>query len=131
MIKRVFESKGGYLHQFCVYRIKERALRQGFTADVEFMLSNCKAVDVVLRKDEEVLFVEVAMSDPMEKEISNIAKDLASELTPNQVIVAVKDTRMKKTLESLIAGSEELQGHRGKIRVVYAGDLIAGKGKEI
>jgi hypothetical protein len=130
MIKRVFESKGGYLHQFCVYRIKERALRQGFTADVEFMLSNGKAVDLVLRREGEILFIEAATSEPMEKEVRNLVNNVTIELTPNQLIVAVKDTKMKRSLESLIAGSEELKMHLTKIRVVYAGDLIIGKGKE-
>jgi len=130
MIKRIFESKGRYLHQFCVYRIKERALRQGFTADVEFMLSNGKAVDLVLRREGEILFIEAATSEPMEKEVRNLVNNVTIELTPNQLIVAVKDTKMKRSLESLIAGSEELKMHLTKIRVVYAGDLIVGKGKE-
>jgi len=119
-----YHSKGGYLHQFVAYHMAQCAKQNGFSAEIEFFLTNGKSVDVVLRREREVHFVEIAMSDPMEKEISNIIKDLETDLQPDKLIVAARDRGMKVTLQRMISSDERLKDHRHKLEIVLAGDFV-------
>jgi hypothetical protein len=119
------KSKGGYLHQFCAYHIEQWAKKHGYMVDVEFLLDNGKAVDLLLRQDSSFVFVEIAISEPIEKEISNIQKDLQGGLDPEKIIMAVKDKKVMKKLDTLIQKEICTDGSRFDIEVVYAGNFIS------
>lgn len=123
--KPKLNSKGGYLHQFVAHHIWMWAKKNGFTVDVEFFLSNNKAVDVVLRKHHQLLFIEIAISPPLEKEINNTVKDIGTELTPDRLLIATRDGKAKRKLEQLISADSRLGAYRDKIEVVLAGDFLA------
>jgi hypothetical protein len=129
--KPKYKSKGGYLHQFLAHRIKNWGQENGLLADIEFRLSNNKAVDLVFRKGKEVFFVEVAVSPPLEKEINNLIKDLKTDLQPNKVVVAAIDNKTKRGLEELIESSRRLEDRHGIVKVVLAGDFLAKNKKPI
>jgi hypothetical protein len=120
-------SKGGWLHQFLAHRISERAKEKDYTAAIEFYLSNNKAVDVVLRKPDNLIFIEIAISEPLEKEISNIIMDLETDLFPNKLILAVQNSKMRKKLEKLIADNSQLPKYKELITIELAGNLISQK----
>ena len=124
-------SKGGrgLLHQFCVWHVKRYLKGSGYEVTVEYMLANGKAVDVVGTKKGKVIFVEVGLSDS-KLEIINIEKDLAGGMSPNLILMAVKDTSMKETLEKLIAATDTLSAYRDRLRVGYAGSFITGQEQE-
>lgn len=119
-----FRSKGGYLHQFIAHRIKKWAELQGYEADIEFMLETGKALDLALRKPQELVFVEIAVSPPLEKEISNLLKDLATDLVPDRIILAAIDGKMKRQLEHLIAAESRLDRFRDRIEIMLAGSFL-------
>jgi len=119
-----FESKGGYLHQFICHRIKKNLESKGYDVQVEYFLSNGKAVDLIFRKSDKIGFIEIATSQPINKEISNFIKDLETDLKPDWLISAVKDGDMKRSLEKLISKYSDLTGLQNNINFVLAGNLI-------
>jgi len=119
-----YHSKGGYLHQFVIHHIKEWGIQNGFVVKIEFFLTNNKPVDAAMWKGETVIFWEVVMSEPMEKEIQNIIKDCETDLQPERLTLAVKDGKMKKKLEQLIANDSRLDTYRDRIEVVLAGNFV-------
>ena len=127
--KPQYPSKGGWLHQFCNSHVRATATADGYSVDTEFMLTNGKSVDQVHRKPSELIFVEIAMSYPMEKEITNVVKDFATDLQPDQLVVAVKDGKMKGTLEQLIEKEETVQAVRDRVKVVLSGNFVTLTGR--
>lgn len=117
-------SKGGYLHQFIAHRIKEWAEKQGYKVDVEFFLDNNKAVDLALRKPNELVFVEIAVSPPLEKEVANILKDMSTELVPDRLLMVATDGKAKKELAQLVQGENQLDCVRNKIEISLAGAYL-------
>jgi len=95
--------------------------------EIEYMLDNGKAVDLILREENKVTFFEIAITRPLEKEISNIIKDFSSSLIPDQLIIAVIDGKMKKQLEQLILNDGRIKDYRDKIKIKLAGNIIAQK----
>jgi len=122
--KPTFESKGGHLHQFIAHRIKKWAIKQGYDAAIESMLSNGKAVDLVLRRGAELAFIEVAVSKPLQKEITNLVKDLETSLVPDRLVVAVVNSKAKIEVEGLVASEKQLERYRDKIGVELAGSYL-------
>lgn len=122
-------SKGGYLHQFIAHHVKEHALQQGYQVDVEFMLSNGKAVDLILRKGSEIIFVEIAVSPPLAKELENCVKDLSTDLQPDKLVILARDKKDRFELESLVFGDNRLVRYCDKIQVSLAGNFITTGGK--
>jgi len=118
------KSKGGYLHQFIAHHICSWAKKHGYRADIEFMLSNNKAVDLVLRASNEVIFVEIAVSPPLEKEIVNVVKDFASELIPTGLVMVVTDSKTREKLEQLMDSDKRVVQYRENIRMELAGKFI-------
>ena len=123
--KPKYHSKGGYLHQFLAYRISELAGEKGYNVEIESLLSNNKAVDIIMRKENQVIFVEIAISQPFEKEISNILKDLESNALPNKIILAVQNSKMRSKLDNLISQNTQLDQYRKIIKTELAGNLIS------
>jgi hypothetical protein len=117
-------SKGGYLHAFLTHRIKKWGESHGYEVKIEFMLSNNKAVDLVLKNEQQLVFVEVAISRPFEKEIRNIIKDFATELIPDRLAIAAKDSKTRKKIQNLVDNNDSLDAYRNKIDIILAGDLI-------
>lgn len=124
MKKPRHKSKGGYPHQFIAYHMRIWAKEQDYSADIEFMLSNGKAVDLVLRKGSELIFVEIAVSPPLQKELTNIIKDFSSDMIPDSLVVAVVNGRTRNQLVKLIACDDRMASYRDRIQVVLAGDFI-------
>jgi hypothetical protein len=122
--KPKYHSKGGYLHQYVAYHLTQMAKKSGYLAELEFNLTNGKAVDMLLRKGNKAFFVEIAISEPADKELNNIHKDFASDLMPNLLILAAKDSKMKAEIKRLVAEDPQCKPFEGKIQVVLAGDLI-------
>jgi hypothetical protein len=116
-------SKGGFLHQGFATVIAKSARKKGYQVDIESCQANGKSIDLVLRKEHEVIWIELAMSEPMEKEVSNIRKDFASGTLPDKFVVACKDSKMKSYLLELLAATPELLLFRDKIEVVLAADF--------
>lgn len=119
-----FKGKGGYLHQFIASHMKTWATNRDHKVKIEFFLSNNKAIDLVLQKQAETIFVEIAISPPLDKEVKNIKKDLETEIKPNQIILVVPNSKIKKKLIGLILSDKQLGNHVEQISVELAGDYI-------
>jgi hypothetical protein len=119
-----FPSKGGYLHQFGVHQVMGWGKENNYLAEIEYLLPNNKSVDVLLKKEKEVSFVEVGISRPIDKEIHNIVKDLSSGMVPDKLLMAVKDGKTKKKIEELIRADEYLSNCGVNIEVTLIGDFI-------
>lgn len=115
---------GGYLHDFSNKHIEQYGVRNDYRVELEFLLANGKSVDQVHSKNNELVFYEICMSPPLEKEISNLIKDFSTDLKPDQAIIACKDGKMKKILEKMIESNTELAVYRDRIRVCLAGDFV-------
>ncbi|RKX21215.1 MAG: hypothetical protein DRP35_04840 [Candidatus Zixiibacteriota bacterium] len=124
LTKPTWESKGGYLHQFIAHHFKINGIKDGYHVEIEYLLDNGKAVDILYQKNDETIFIEIATSYPLEKEISNIIKDFSSSLIPDQFIIAAQNGKMKKQLEHLINNDNRIDSYQNKIKVVLAGNLI-------
>jgi len=122
--KPTFKSKGGYLHQFIAHRIKEWAQAQGYEVDIEYQLQSGKQVDLTLRKQDELLFLEIAISPPLDKELSNYEQDLNSEPKPNRLIAVAQHSKARKHLEQLIQEDLHL---RNRVEVRLAGEFLNPK----
>lgn len=115
-------SKGGYLHSFVVYHLCEWAKMHGYLYDIEFMLTNGKAVDVLLRSTVETIMCEVAISKPFSKEIRNCNNNLNSELSPSEIWVIATDNKSKGQIEELIKKEKSLDTQT--IKTKLAGEFI-------
>ena len=91
---------------------------------MESFLSNGKAVDLVLRKDGEVTFVEIAISPPLEKEIKNIIKDLQGHPPPDRLVLVARDGKSKTKLMQLVEADDKLEPLRQKIEITLAGSFF-------
>ena len=119
-----YHSKGGYLHQYVAHNLMQTARKSGYLIDLEFLLLNGKAVDMILRKGNQTIFIEIAISEPASKELCNIHQDFSSELIPDLLILAAKDSKMKSEIKDLIFEDPQCKPFENKIQVVLAGDLI-------
>ena len=124
-----YHSKGRYLHQFCAHRIQEWAKSRGFKVEMESFLANGKAIDLVLRKEGEQIWTELAMSDPMEKETKNLIRNLDNGIIPDKIIMACRDGKMTKKLSELLAATPQLEPFKDIIEIRLAGDMIDLKGE--
>lgn len=119
-----YRSKGGYLHQFMAHHVKQWAVKSGYKVEIEFVLANGKAVDLMLCKGDELIFIEIAISPPLEKEIMNIVKDCDTDLKPDQLRVLVKDRKTLKKLDQMITSDNRLAKYREKIQLELAGEYV-------
>lgn len=122
IIKPAFKSKGGYLHQFITYHIKNWAVSRGYSVDIEFFLSNGKAVDLILRKDD-TIFIEIGISS-LKKEPENLVKDISTDLLPDWIWLVVIDSKSKTKIEELTMSDSRLIDYRDKFTVKLAGDFL-------
>lgn len=120
---------GGYLHDFCSFHLKEYGKAHDYTVDVEHYLSNGKSVDLVYRNPDRIIFIEIAITPPLEKEISNIIKDFSTDFIPDELMIACKDGKMKNALQTLINEDSKIGPYRNKIKVILAGDYISIENK--
>ncbi|MEZ5357191.1 MAG: hypothetical protein R3F48_00080 [Candidatus Zixiibacteriota bacterium] len=116
-------SKGGYLHEFCRQRVIEYFEELGFKAKNEYFLSNNKAVDILLTKEDETVFIEIGISSS-KQELGNAIKNLSTSLIPTRLLMLCKDSKMKKKLESLIKAEEILEEFKKIISVELVGNYI-------
>lgn len=117
------KSKGGYLHQFIAFRIKAWGLKNNYSAEIEYMLSNNKLVDLALRKKDELILIEIAVSPPYKKEISNYLKDFKA-ITPHRLIAITPDKKVKSAIELLISKESRLAGFKDIIEIRLAGEFL-------
>ena len=121
--KPQFKSKGGYLHQFIAHHINSWAIANGYSVDFEFFLANNKAVDLILRNNNELVFVEIGLTS-LRKEIDNILKDFGTNLTPDKLFMVVKDNKDKQSLSNLINSDRQTTKFRDKIEIKLAGEFL-------
>jgi len=119
-----WKSKGEYKHKFCAHRIADMYEQQGFRAKIEYQCSNGKLVDLCLKKNETIIFIEICASWPVLKELVNIEKDLQSHLLPNEIILAVTERKMKEALQKAISELNAGAGLMRPVKIALAGDLI-------
>lgn len=119
-----FKGKGGYLSQWVVHNVCQEAAKHGYKAKVEDFLPNGKAVDIVLQKEGETIFVEVVMSAPVEKELTNCVKDLDSPMVPDRLVFACRDSKMRDALVRLLETDPDVNHSRCPIQVVLAWDFL-------
>lgn len=119
-----WRSKGDYKHKFCAHRTLQTYERYGHSGDIEHRRPNGKLVDVMICTGEHVIYVEVCASWPIEKELTNIEKDLDGDPLPSEIILAVSERKMKNTLQRAISEMEAHKRLLRPVRVALAGDLI-------
>jgi len=117
-------SKGSYRHKFCVHRIEHTYQKRSYHSKIEERRPNGKLVDLYLSKDDYVLYVEVCASWPIEKELTNIAKDLEGDPPPSEIILAVTERKMIKPLEQAVSEMNAGTELSRPVKVVLAGDMI-------
>lgn len=117
-------SKGGYLHSLIVHNIMQWANKHGYMADTEFMLSNGKAVDVLLRSTIEIIMCEVAISKPFSKEITNCLKDVASEIKPTAIWIIAQNKKSKIEIDRLLESEISLSLKEIAIITKLAGEFL-------
>lgn len=123
-------SRGtGYLHDFCSHHIEQYGINNGYKVDVEYFLNNGKPVDQVHRNNDSLIFYEIAISPPLEKEVENVVKNFSTDLVPDKMIIACLNGKAFKSLNNLIKLDSRLDNYRDKIKVVLAGDFIKTKTK--
>lgn len=117
-------SKGRYKHKFCVHRIENTYRHYGYQTGIEYRRPNGKLVDLHLSNENLVLYVEVCASWPIEKELTNIQKDLEGDSLPSEIILAVTERKMRKPLEQAVCEMNADMELLRPVRVVLAGNLI-------
>lgn len=118
-------SKGGYLHQFAAHHVKAWATANGYQSTTEFFLTNGKAVDLVLRRGAEIVFVEIGISEPLSKELCNIKKDTGSMIQPTAIWLLVKDSKSRAKVQKLLNESEIANSVTCPIEVKLIGSVIS------
>lgn len=121
--KPLQNSKGGFLHQGFANLIAKNAGEKGYRVEIESFMPNGKAIDIVLRRVEEEIWIELGMST-MEREVSGLLDDLASGMLPTKIILACKDGKMKVNLLELIAGEPQLAPFQDKLQILLAADVM-------
>jgi len=118
-------GKGGFVHQLVAYYVNKWANQNSYKCKLEAQLGNSnKAADAVLTKDGESLVFEICVSEPFDKELSNISKDFASGFKFSKLILLALDGKMKKKLKSIIDNDLFASQHKDMIEVKLAGDYI-------
>lgn len=114
----------GYLHRAGSKHIEIYAKENGFKVFPEWRLANDRYVDLMIQKNSQgMVFIEVGMSSA-QNELENAVNDLSTDVIPDRLIMACKDTKMKKQLERLIQSDSRLDTYRKRIEVVLAGKFI-------
>jgi len=93
-------------------------------AEIEYQLPNNKLVDIAMHRGGELLFYEVAVSPPLEKELENYVRDLATNIQPNNLIAVTTSSKARMQLEKLIQQDSRLQTMKDKIEVRLAGEFL-------
>lgn len=119
-----WRSKGGFRHKFSVHRIATTYEHHDYQTKIEYQLPNGKLIDLRTEKENNVNFIEVCASWPVQKEMTNVKLDLEGDPLPDELILVVTDRKMKRSLIDLL--NEVLQRERIScpVRVELAGDLI-------
>lgn len=126
--KPSWPSKGGFVHQWLAHHYRVYGFRRGYRVAVEYFLENGKAVDVVMWTEDQVIFIEIVMSEPLEKELQNAIKDMSSPLVPNRIVFACRDGKMRRALSALITSDPRVVAFRDKLEVVVALDYLSELG---
>lgn len=117
-----YPSKGNFLHRFCCFNIQTHFKKLGYRAQIEYFLSNNKAIDLLLENDEEILFIEIA-NTKIESE-QNILDDLTTPLIPSRLIICCKDSKLRNAQIRSINSNKKLDDFREKISVCLSGKFI-------
>lgn len=121
---RKFSGKGGFLHQCLQYHVAEWGRFNGYKSTMEYLLPNLKAVDVALESGDELVFVEVAISQPFTKELNNFTADLSTDKRPDKLILVATDSRKRRELESLIRSDPQANLYLSHIQFKLAGEFV-------
>lgn len=119
-----WSSKGGFKHKFSVHRIAITYKHHDYQTKIEYQHSNGKLIDLRTEKENNVSYVEVCASWPVQKEMTNVKLDLERAPLPDELILAVTDRKMKQPLISLLNEVVERERISCPVRVELAGDLI-------
>ncbi len=106
-------GRGGTLHKTIQERIQTEAHALGFFAGVERQLAekSNQAADVVLRKGDLAIAVEIAVTTTTDHEFGNVKKCLAAGFT-RVAVVSARSARLKAIAEAVKAGLGEAQRSR-------------------
>ncbi len=119
-----WSSKGGFKHKFSVHRIATTYKHHGYQTKIEYQHPNGKLIDLRTEKENNVIYVEVCASWPVQKEMTNVKLDLEGDPLPDELILAVTDRKMKRPLINLLSELVQREGIPCPVRVELAGDLI-------
>lgn len=122
-------SKGGWMHKFAAFHISHWACAQGYKPETEFLLSSGKAVDLVLRKGSEIVFIEIAISKPLSKELRNIILDLQTNLKPDRIIIAVVDSKARTSMERILSSEGFSDSQSPEIKIQLIGSFVGSDHK--
>jgi hypothetical protein len=117
------KGNGKYIHQYLAGIIAAEAKRKGYQVEIESFQQNNKAIDLVLRKGDEQIWVEIAVSEPLIKEINNSTRNFESGIVPSKFFIACLNSKMKNKMLELINNESEIEKYRDWIEVVLALDL--------
>lgn len=117
-----FPSKGNFLHRFCCIKIQTYFKKLGYRSQIEYFLSNNKAIDLFLENDNESIFVEIA-NTKIESE-QNILDDLSTPLISSKLIICCKDSKLRNAQIKSINSNRKLDEFRDKISVRLSGEFI-------
>ena len=112
-------GRGGAVHRYLQGVIQDRAVSQGYTAQIEYDVGNGGAVDVHLEKDGEWIAFEIAVISKPQREIANIKKCLAVGYDSVHVVF-IEQRLLERTTALLEQFSTE---EAGKIRLVHVSNL--------
>ena len=98
----VSHRKGGFEHEYWKRRIAEHYRRKGYRVVMEYPLGKGKSVDLVAKRDEESLAIEVETGKS--EVIYNVKKDLEAGF--DRIIVVALDKRLKDRLSQKVLGLE-------------------------
>jgi hypothetical protein len=98
-------GRGGEQHKTIQERIQSEARALGFQAQIEQQLAegSMQAADLVLRKDDFVLAVEISITTTVDHEFGNVKKCLAAGF-PRVAVVSPKPEKLQAIKEALEAG---------------------------
>lgn len=124
-------GKSGWLHRILTRALTDCQTAKGWTCDVEGRLtssapSGAKQADVLCRTpDGNLIAVEIALTLPFDKEISNAKLDLLGETPVDKLIFIATTTAMLDRVKTAIETAAELQPVLDRITYQLAGEFFS------
>jgi hypothetical protein len=117
----VHNGIGGNLHAWICQNVKGSLTILGWSVAQEFRLNDGSLVDLVARKEDQLVCFEVGLP-PLTKEIGNSLKCFSSELKPTGIVHLVTSSKDRVELERHLRSNELLSPSIGsliQVRLAY------------